>query len=344
MRQTIPILALAVLFCACQKQFQLKGTLDPTLTDSEKAITLTLADTVYSTFPAEGKFQFSVQGEPNLQQMGTLYVPNCGKFPVAIEPGCAHVTATADSSTVHFECVGTPSNDLLMQFSEQEDSLFALMSEATEEAQITDLEETYFQMAYDFARQHLNTLAGNYVFVQTHYYLTWEQRGEILTQLTPESLNFGKMQAIYTAWECESQTAVGKPFTDFQLPTPAGDTLSLAQVVGQTPFVLIDFWASWCSPCRASMPAMKALYESANGRLQIVGVSLDNDKDQWTSCIERMGLNWLQVSDLKGWQSVPAGLYGVSAIPATVLLDSTGVIIGRNLSADQLEALINPAN
>jgi len=130
---------------------------------------------------------------------------------------------------------------------------------------------------------------------------------------------------------------VGGEAPDFTQATPAGGDLSLAQLRGKV--VLVDFWASWCGPCRRENPNVKRVYDAYKEKgFEILSVSLDNTKDRWLQAIEQDGMNWLHVSDLKGWKNEAAQLYSVTSIPHTVLLDAEGRIIARGLRGEQLES------
>jgi len=124
---------------------------------------------------------------------------------------------------------------------------------------------------------------------------------------------------------------------DFTLPSPEGKDISLSDFRGKV--LLIDFWASWCGPCRRENPNVVKVYEEYKDQgFEILGVSLDRKEERWLKAIEQDGLSWPQVSDLKGWQNAAAQLYGVRSIPHTVLLDREGKIIARNLRGPALEA------
>jgi peroxiredoxin len=130
-------------------------------------------------------------------------------------------------------------------------------------------------------------------------------------------------------------TEVGSMAPDFTLPTPQGSTFTLSSTRGK--YVMIDFWAAWCAPCRQENPNVVALYAKYKDKgFDVVGVSLDREKEAWIKAIADDQLVWNQVSELKFWQSEIAQKYGVSAIPCTFLLDKEGKIIAKNLRGEGL--------
>ena len=130
--------------------------------------------------------------------------------------------------------------------------------------------------------------------------------------------------------------AIGVEAPLFEGPTPEGETIKLESLRGKV--VLIDFWASWCGPCRRENPKVVKMYNKHKDQgFEILAVSLDKTKDRWVKAIDADKLTWLHISDLKGWKSKYAAQYGVSSIPQTVLLDREGRILARNLRGAALE-------
>ncbi|MCX6225711.1 MAG: redoxin domain-containing protein [Bacteroidia bacterium] len=131
-------------------------------------------------------------------------------------------------------------------------------------------------------------------------------------------------------------TGIGSVAPDISLPDPDRKTQTLSSLRGK--IVLLDFWAGWCGPCRRENPNLVAAYSKYHDKgFEIFQVSLDKTKPEWIAAIQKDGLNWIHVSDLKFWSSPVARLYGISSIPANFLLDKEGKIIGSNLRGAALE-------
>ncbi|WAC39005.1 redoxin domain-containing protein [Pedobacter sp. SL55] len=135
--------------------------------------------------------------------------------------------------------------------------------------------------------------------------------------------------------EANTLTAVGKPAPLFTQQNEVGKPVSLADFKGKV--VLVEFWASWCGPCRSENPNLVKQYKTYHDKgFEIISVSLDHVKTAWLEAIEKDGLEWTHVSDLKGWNNEVGRLYGVRAVPASFLVDAQGKIIGNGLRGEPL--------
>lgn len=138
----------------------------------------------------------------------------------------------------------------------------------------------------------------------------------------------------------DSVTKIGLKIEDFEMKTLKGDIFTLNKLSSN--YTLLDFWAHDCFPCRAQHPRLLSIYTKYHNKgFEIVGISLDNSKMKWKKAVQKDGITWIQISDLKGWNNVVAKRFFIDVIPYNILIDRNKQIIGSNLSPESIDQLLN---
>lgn len=190
-----------------------------------------------------------------------------------------------------------------------------------------------------FVQYHPESLASIFVLMNEIHTMQPQELLNLYNALTDEvkSSRYGKI--VQTNIEMMAATAIGAVAPDFTMKNTKGDPVSLSSFRGK--YVLVDFWASWCTYCRAENPnVVKAYNEYKNKNFTVLGVSLDNSREGWLIAIRQDDLPFTEVSDLQGWSNAAALLYHVYSIPANFLIDPSGKIIAKNLRGAELEATL----
>jgi peroxiredoxin len=200
-------------------------------------------------------------------------------------------------------------------------------------------QESLEDVQMDVVKANPTSPASAFIVNNVYGHSSIEEMKEGLALLDPSLNSSTYYIALSNKIEKLEAVAVGKMAPDFTMNDPEGNPVALSSFKGK--YLLVDFWASWCGPCRRENPNVVKLYaEFKDKGFDILGVSLDQKEDAWLKAIEDDQLTWNHVSDLKGWGCEAAKLYAVSGIPHTVLLDKEGKIIAKNLRGEELHAKI----
>ncbi len=233
--------------------------------------------------------------------------------------------------------VGTPSNYIYQAFKTQMNALNSKMETVytsmqaptlTEEQkkvkseEMNALDKSMTGTIVQTIDKNIANPVGIYLLKAYNYYIEYDKLETILEKIPTKYQKNEDILHLKDLVKTAKATSVGQKFVDFSMLTPEGKPIKLSDYAGKGKYVLVDFWASWCGPCRQEMPNLVKVYTQYKDKgFEIVGVSLDKDGVSWKNGIKRLNITWPQMSDLKYWECEGSKLYAIRSIPHTLLLD-----------------------
>lgn len=355
------ILAATIVSCQNNKNYSIKGTVANVAYEGTNVYMQQMTeDAMVATDTAvvqNGEFTFDGVADASKLRFITLDETvdprQESRVPVLLEPG--KITVSFDSvATV----TGTGVNKIYNDFKVEQRDLITQIRAVVDrfnaagqagtltpelEAEINQeyevINNRLVELNYNFVDNNITNELGQYVFLTANSMFEPEQQKAILDKAGDEYKSQPNIKRIVDRLANIENVAIGKKFVDFTLKDMDGNEVSLSDYAGKGEYVLIDFWAAWCGPCRREMPNVVAAYDKYKSKgLEIVGVSFDRDYESWEEGVNELNMTWPQMSDLLYWDSPVVNLYGIRGIPHTVLLDKEGVIIEKDLRGDALEA------
>ena len=237
-------------------------------------------------------------------------------------------------------------NESISLITEQLDTLYNQYREAAKNDDQVRLEELSelidtkdeerLARTIDYAYANNKSIVSAYLIMTNNYYLELAELDTITSNFDNSIKQTKYVELLLDRIRNLYKVSIGSSFTDFTLNDSTGNPIALSSLIGEN-YLLIDFWASWCGPCRRENPNIVAVYNDYNSKgFDIIGVSLDTDKNNWIKAIEKDNLTWSHVSDLQGWNNAAGKLYAVNAIPHSIILDKNGTIVAKNLRGEEL--------
>lgn len=251
------------------------------------------------------------------------------------------ISVVFDDEAFEFVASGTPSNDANRKNSEKINEFVESLSQIEDPAdeRAVELFASYQNMLKSLVDENCDNLYGAYLLSNLASVMKPDEILEYAAKF-PESLQENELiKPLKEYAESALKTAEGSEYIDIKAVNADGETVALSSVAGSGKWVLVDFWATWCGPCRGEIPYLKEAYEKyADKGFEIYGVSLDNSLDDWRSYVVENGMTWINVNDVTADKKTPsAEAYGIISIPSNFLISPDGKIAAKNLRGESVE-------
>lgn len=250
---------------------------------------------------------------------------------------------------------GTPNNDLLAglrdKLNKSQETYSKLVSDFANcrdsvlflelDQKIKEMNKEYDNIINGFLNENINSVAGLYILEQTLPLFSEEQVKTFLESVSEENRQLEYYKRVEEKINKELSTNAGHEIIDFTMNDMDGVERRFSELIQEHQLTLVDFWATWCGPCMAEIPELRKFVEEFKDKdIQVVGISLDSDRNKWLKTIKKEKMNWTHLSDLKQWDNEAARLYNVQAIPCLMLVDRSGYIISKGASLEEVRASV----
>ena len=366
MKKIVLLAIMSIAFIACNKtnenEFLISGTAEGIENGKKVFLQIQGENEMIAKDTVEVKDgKFEIKGAFEALEIAIITIEGNNPIPFIMENGT--ITIKVNKDTIQNSVVGgTPENDLFQEYSSKTKVVYKKISDfqASKQEEFMNAQAVNDTATMNALMKKLNTiqkdligLAKDVISTNNDKYLsalllennlatqtiTAEEGKAYFEKFTDKIKQSRAGKSIEKIVKAATEVVVGKPAPNFSAPSPEGKTIALKESLGKV--TIIDFWASWCAPCREENPNVVALYNELHEKgLNIIGVSLDREDDKWKEAIAKDGLTWPQVSNLKFWQEPIAEQYNVKSIPATFILDENGIIVARDLRGDELKAKV----
>lgn len=376
MKKIFVFLAASALVASCSKlkenEYEIAGTIDPSF--NGKNIVLEQQGGFMGFIPLDtvkvenGKFLFKGTATDPAIHFLSIEGKNDGKVFFILENG--EIDIKVDKDTLYKSVQsGTYNNEMLaeyyktmevvrkkdMAFRKKNQAAIMQARQANDTAAVNKINKEYKEISKENETKSVEFIKNNpkayiNIFIMKQMMQMSEMDKAMLKKLfdgldadvkkTKEGKELGEaFDKLEKQQKGQANTEVGKMAPDFTAPNPEGKKISLKESLGKV--TIIDFWASWCGPCRKENPSVVAMYNELHSKgLNIIGVSLDDKGDKWKEAIAADKLTWTHVSNLRKWEDPIAFQYGVGSIPATFILDASGKIVAKDLRGAELKAKV----
>ena len=355
------LLALVLLVSCGKDSYKIKGEVQG-VEDGCVMVLSTLEydglNTLDSTVVKGGKFTF--KGETDTAQVAVItfeiedQMRGCQLF---LERG--NITVLIDVESGNQYLAGAPNNDAFQKFYDDTEVFNDEADELEDRIQVTlasggdasifykqmgDLQERFAALLAQSIEENADKFYGYQQLMDNYSLLEPEVIIGLLEKLAPKFGQDIMLMQLTSMTQAQLATSLGHPYIDFEAPIldkkyGFEGKASLSDYVGKNKVILLDFWASWCTPCINEIPNLKAAYKKFKSKgFEIVSVSVDDGTDEWIEAVKANGMNWVQLwNGADDIQNSAVAKYSITAIPSTFLIDSDGTIIGRNLRDNELE-------